>query len=468
MSNKKELVKNTMIIAIGKFSTQVVTFLLMPLYTYILTTSEYGMYDFITTLVALIIPVITLLMEESMFRFLIDANEEDEKKLVISQSIIFISFMTFVSIIIFIVIFIITKNILTIYFLFYLIASIMMSIAQAISRGINNIRLYSISSFISGSLVIILNIVMIVYLRLGTKGLLISFILSNFITSIFILKKLEVCKYIDVKNLNSNQMKSMIKYSLPLVPNSISWVIISLSDRLIITSIIGLSANGIYAISNKFPSIINTFYNFFYTAWKESAAKVLSNESRDEYYNSIYLSLKRFLFGATICLLSILPFVFNILVDSNYKQAYIFIPILSISILFSNLSGFYGGIFSAYKDTKIMGTTTIFAAIINIIINILFIKIIGLYAAVFSTFISNVSVCLYRVFKIKKYIKFENDSKFYIQSIIIFIFINITYYSQSIIGYIVGIVLALIYSVYINKEMLKIIYICTKKRIFKK
>ena len=45
MNRKKELVKNTLIISIGKFSTKIVQFLLLPLYTSILTTAQYGEYD---------------------------------------------------------------------------------------------------------------------------------------------------------------------------------------------------------------------------------------------------------------------------------------------------------------------------------------------------------------------------------------------------------------------------------------
>ena len=71
---KRELIKNTIIVAIGKFSTQIISFLLLPLYTSILTTSEYGIYDFLITVAVFLVPMITLLLEESMFRFLMDAD----------------------------------------------------------------------------------------------------------------------------------------------------------------------------------------------------------------------------------------------------------------------------------------------------------------------------------------------------------------------------------------------------------
>ena len=69
MNHENQLIKNTFIIALGKLGTQIVSFLLLPLYTEKLVPSEMGIYDFLITLCNFIQPIITLLMEESMFRF---------------------------------------------------------------------------------------------------------------------------------------------------------------------------------------------------------------------------------------------------------------------------------------------------------------------------------------------------------------------------------------------------------------
>ena len=86
MNQKKQLLVNTIIIAIGKLSTQVISFLLLPLYTSKLTPGEYGTYDLLVTISTFLLPIITLLMEESMFRFLIDADDLKEKILTSVES----------------------------------------------------------------------------------------------------------------------------------------------------------------------------------------------------------------------------------------------------------------------------------------------------------------------------------------------------------------------------------------------
>ena len=408
MNQKKQLMKNTIIIAIGKLSTQIISYVLLPLYTAKLTPTEYGNYDFVCTLSLFLCPIITLLMEESMFRYLIDANSKVQRKKIISQAIIY----TFLATIVFIVIASLIMGLGTDYTAQYIVAiitfvisNILIELSNALSRGLGKIKLYSVSNFILGISTIILNIVFILALNAGAEGLLWANTIANSFTAIVIFIMLKLPKYIG--RLDKPLMVDMIKYSMPLVPNSISWSIINMSNRLILTNMVSSAANGIYAMASKFPNIISVLYGYFYTAWKESAARIVKEDNKNEYYNSIYHDAKRFLYAVTICLIAVMPFVFPIFINETYDEAYIYIPIIMIATYYSNLSSFFGGIFSAYKDTKIMGSTTIVAAILNLVIMIVFVTNFEIYAACFSMLIANLLVYFYRRKKLKKYLRLK-------------------------------------------------------------
>ena len=406
MNQKKQLMKNTIIIAIGKLSTQVISYILLPLYTAKLSPSEYGNYDFVCTLSLFLCPIITLLMEESMFRYLIDADSKIQRKRIISQTIIY----TFFGTVLFTILAAVIMNIWTEYSAAYItaiitfvISNILIGLSNALSRGLGKIKLYSVSNFILGISTIILNIVFILGINAGAEGLLWANTIANSLTAIVIFAILKLPTYIG--KLNKPLMVDMIKYSVPLVPNSISWSIINMSNRLILTNMVNSAANGIYAMASKFPNIISVVYGYFYTAWKESAARIVKEDNKNDYYNSIYHDAKRFLYAITICLIAAMPFVFPIFINETYDEAYIYIPIIMIATYYSNLSSFYGGIFSAYKDTKIMGSTTIVAAILNVVIMCVFVNQFKIYAACFSMLIANLIVYFYRKKKLKKYIK---------------------------------------------------------------
>ena len=478
MNQKRQLMKNTIIIAIGKLSTQIISYVLLPLYTSKLSPAEYGTYDFICTLSLFLCPIITLLMEESMFRYLIDAKNKLERKQIISQTIIY----TFIGTLAFTIIAILIMAFCTNYspkyiaaIILFVISNILIGLSNALSRGLGKIKLYSVSNFILGITTIILNIVFILWIHAGAEGLLWANTIANSFTAIVILAILKLPMYIGKPN--KELMKEMLKYSIPLVPNSISWNIINMSNRLILTNMVSSAANGIYAMANKFPNIISVVYGYFYTAWKESAAKIVKEENKNEYYNSIYHDAKRFLYAVTICLIAAMPFAFPIFINSSYEEAYIYIPIIMIATYYSNLSSFYGGIFSAYKDTKIMGTTTIVAAVLNLVIVFLFVTNFEIYAACFATLIANLIVYFYRKKKLRKYLKLR-ELKW--QGPLLFLaIICLAYYAKYIPGIaqnqiliwtinIFSLVIAVLYSLANNYKFIKGILGAVKGRINRK
>lgn len=450
---KKELMKNTIIIAIGKFSTQVISYLLLPLYTSILTTSEYGIYDFLVTACVFIVPFITLLMEESMFRFLIDEEKIDGKKKIMSNAIIYSILSMIVWCIIFFIILSILKYKYTLVFVLYIVSCIFITLTNSITRGMGKLKLYSISNFILSMLTIVLNILFIVVIKLGVNGLLFATIIANIITSLFIFFKLKIYSYIKFKYISKNKLKEMITYSYPLVPNSIGWSIINISDRIIITLFLGSSSNGIYAMANKFPNIMNTFSGFFFTAFKENASKVIKKKDYEEYYNNILNIVHNSFIAISLLLITIIPFVFNIFINKSFNEAYMYIPILVIALYYGNMSGFYGSLFVAFKETKLIGKSTVIGAIINIIVNLALIKFIGIYAAVLSTLISNYVVNFYRKYKSNVYLKLEKLDNYYL-SIFMMILVTILYYFKNLYLNILSLVIALLYSYISNKELI--------------
>ncbi len=215
-------------------------------------------------------------------------------------------------------------------------------------------------------------------------------------------------------------------------------------------------------MASKFPNIISVVYGYFYTAWKESAARISKEKDKNEYYNSIYHDIKRLLYAVTICLIAVMPFAFPILINKDYEEAYIYIPIIMISTYYSNLSSYFGGIFSAYKDTKIMGTTTLVAATINLVIDLLLVKLIGIYAACISTLIADLIVYIYRKEKLNQYVKLKELK--WKGPLLILIIVCLAYYTKYIafiptplywILNIISLAVAIVYSIANNYKLVK-------------
>lgn len=409
---KKELTKNTIILLIGKFCTQFISFFLLPLYTSLISTAEYGTIDLLTTYISLLAPVLTLQLENAVFRFLIDARgNEKEKNVIITNTMI----TMFISIAIFILIY----SIIIIFFKFKymymfpiaLIITILSSIFLQISRGLGDNINYAIGSVIAGAGTVLFNVLFLLGFKLGAISLFLSLIFANLLCVIYIFIAKKLYKNFSFKFKDKNKLKEMLKYSIPLIPNGIIWWIIGVSDRTIVTFVYGASLNGIYAIAKKFSNLVINIYGVFNMSWTESISTHINEDTAGDYISEIFKDITNF--AILICSIIILGVgvFFEFLIDSSYGAAYQYIPLLFLGAIFNIVSSFLGSIYIATKKTSEVAKTSILAGIINIVVDILLIKSIGLYAACISTILSFIAISIYRLIDLRKTLKISLNLK---------------------------------------------------------
>ena len=463
MSREKELAKNTIIVFIGKIFTQFISFLLIPLYTFCLDTDAYGYIDLIQSYIMIIVPTLILRFDSSIFRFLVDSRKkEDDKRSIISSSfyVIIIQSILFIIIAIFLSCFIKIKYIIMI--IVNVVVLGLSSVMLQIPRGNGNMVNYSIASIICGVTSTLSNILFIAVLKFDASYILLSSSIGNLICCFYIFFSEKVYKYISITGYNGKISKDMLKYSLPLIPDGLSWWIVNASDRTIISFFLGATFNGIYAISCKFSNILATFFTIFNLTWQESASIHVNDNDRDVFFTDIFnIALKMF---SSICLgiMVCVPIAYRFMVGKNYIGSYLYIPILLLGNLFNAMANVAGGIYIAKKETKKVARTTIIGAIFNIITNLLMIKVFGLWAAAISTAISYVLVCIYRYVDINKQIKLRINLKYLFVITLAFAICVIIYYINNMFLNIINLLAIVIFSILLNKNM--IIQLLKRKR----
>ena len=468
MSKGKDLAKNTAIVSIGKICTQLITFFLLPVYTAVLSNEEYGVVDLLNTLTSLLLPIVMLQIEQGIFRYLIDCRENNEKQIKLITTII--RFMIIQSIAC-IVIFLCVSPFIHNEYKYFLMANLLMGIFSSlllqICRGLGDNATYAIGSFITGAFTVVLNVIFIVAFRWGAYGMLGATAISNFICAVYIFLKRKIYKYIKPKQFDKTILKEIIKYSVPLIPNMISWWIVSASDRTIISAVIGIAQNGIYSAANKFSGVFTTLYSVFNLTWTESAAININSEERDEFFSKILDFVIRFFGSLCLGTIAIMPFVFNILINEKFAKAYYQIPILILGSVFNILVSFVGSIYVAKKLTKEIAKTSIISAVINIFVNIVLIKSIGLYAASISTVIAYALMFIYRWIDVKKYVKFNVNKILMLVFIIMYGITMFTYYLRNTISSIVVLVIVSIFAIIINLNSVSYLKQIVKDKIKK-
>lgn len=469
LSREKNLLKNTVIITIGKICTQLITFFLLPVYTALLSTEEYGTVDLLNTLVSLCLPIVTFQIEQALFRHLIDSrNNEREIKNTITTTLVTVSLQSMLYLIIFAIIAPFIHNQYKYYLETNVIACIFSSIMLQISRGLGDNKKYALGSFITALTTVLLNVLFIVVFKWGAYGMLTATLIGNIMCSLYIFVAKKVYKYINIKLYSKELLKKLWRYSLPLIPNAISWWIFNSSDRIIVSSILGISDNGILSAAYKFSSVYITIYNIFNMTWTESASLHINDKDNNQFFSKIIDTTLRLFtaicFGIIVCM----PFIFPIMINKKFAQAYNQIPILMISSLFNVVVGLISVIYIAKKDTKAVAKTSIWAAIINVIVNLGLINFVGLYAASISTLAAYFLMSIYRMHDVKKYIKLKLNKKFVISAIIMIPIIFICYYINNLYLNTIMILITIIYDWLINRKSVSLIINMVKDKFLKK
>lgn len=420
MGKYKYLIKNVGLLTLSNFATKLLSFFLVPLYTNILTTGEYGTYDLFNTTVGVILPIFTLNIQDATLRFALDKNYDRNAIVTVSLKYLLLS-NTIVGFILFILKCLNINSIINNYGIFFFLMFLAQSISGIVTnyiRGIDKIADLSITSVICSSVTIFLNILFLVVFKWRLVGYFMANIIGPLVQCIILMLRGNMFKDFNIIKDYSTQHREMITYSIPLIANSLAWWINNASDRYVVVFFCGLAANGVYSVASKIPSILNIFQTIFGQAWSLSAVRDFDPKDESGFFTNTY--------NVYNCLMTIIcsaiivadKFLAKFLYAKNFYIAWRYVPWLTIAILFGALSGYIGGFFTAVKDSKAYANSTLFGAIINIILNLIFTPVIGALGAAIATTISFIVVWIIRLQQSKKYIKMKIEVKRHIFSYI--------------------------------------------------
>ncbi|MBE6780369.1 MAG: hypothetical protein E7545_05250 [Ruminococcaceae bacterium] len=407
MNKYKTLISNTALISLGTIGSKLLVFFMVRFYTGYLTTAEFGTADIITQTCNLLLPIISLGISNGVFRFAIDSNHD--KKSVFSSGLYTITLGG--------LLFLIIAPLLAIsqqmrsylwLIIIYTMASCYHSLCAQFIRAKNKTAFFAVQGIVNTSLVIAFNILFLAVFDWGIIGYVLSVALADGLTALLIFFKEKLWREIILKPEKST-LKQMLSYSIPMIPATIFWWVTSVSDRYMVTWFLGEAENGIYAVSNKLPTVLTLISTVFMQAWQFSAISESENDKQEhiEFYSKVWSSFQSvmFLAGSAITALSV-PLI-KILTTESFYSAWKFVPMLSLAMIFSAFANFMGSVYVVEKRSKNSFLTTMVGAGVNIILNFILIPKIGSQGAAIATFASYLAVFIIRTFDAKKYIPFK-------------------------------------------------------------
>ncbi len=404
----KRLGKNTLIFGISSFGTKFLSFLLIPLYTNVLTTAEYGTADLITTTATLLIYVLTINIADSVLRFTIERKSGQNEILSYGIRVLVIGNLWCASIlgIIYITGMLAWPLYYYLFILFYFLSTALYHVLANYLRGIDKVMQVAVAGIISTGTIIAGSIFFLIIFKIGIIGYLLSLILGPLVAALYCFAVINEPLGIYLRNLCNREIQTEMRaYCIPLIFNNVALWINAFLDRYFVTGYCGVGENGIYSVANKIPTILATCYTIFSQAWNLSAIKEFDPEDKDGFFSKTYQVYNALITVACSALiLANIPFA-RFLYANKFFPAWQYSSVLLLSVMFNSLTIIIGSIFSAVKQTKVIATTTVLSAIVNIVLNMLLIPIWGALGAAIATAIAYFAMWFVRLWFSRKYIR---------------------------------------------------------------
>lgn len=406
------LFKNMGLFFIASFIPKTISFFLVPLYTRCLSTADYGTVDLLVNTVQLVMPFLTIQIQDAVLRFSMDLKYDKSDVFSTGFSITLKGGLL-------IILAVIVLNITDLfvlpagYWTFFVVTYFTGAFSNIFSyfcRGIGKIKILTVSSIVTSVVTVSLNLLLLLVFKFGLIGYLIANAAGQISNIIIIYLGAGLSEFTKFRIENRILKREMIYFSIPMIFSAISWWINNASDRYILTYFAGVSVVGIYAVSSKIPTIVSTLSSIVSRAYSISAIKDLDREDGDGFLGQSYALISACSGLACSFLIITNVFLSKILFSNDFFSAWRFVPPLLLAALMNQLSLSCENLLIALKNTKVISVTAICAALVNTILNFILIPHFGAYGAAIATVIAFSFQWILRFVIIKKLIRLKNNT----------------------------------------------------------
>jgi O-antigen/teichoic acid export membrane protein len=407
MNNKiKYLIRNMGWMTVSNFAAKILVFLLVPFYTRVLTTGEYGLYDMGYTLANLLAPLLTANIGEALMRFALTDKERTADSM---SAAAFVSLVGIAISVLFAILIChlapLTPEIKSCIALSTVLldCSIVYYLFSQFARGIDRVKDMAIGALINTVLLVALSIIFIVPLDLGIAGCFFATSSSLLAAGVYIAIRCHFWLYITKPH--KSRIKEMVSYGFPLGINTLAWWTNNAFGRYAVAFYCGIPSAGLLAAAYKIPSIPKVMQQIFVQAWQISSIKDFDSEDSDSFFAKTYDTMCVISSLLTSFVILILPALAALLFAADFYSAWVYVPLLMISVVFNCLASVVSGSFLAVGDSKPIALSAIASIIAAVAACVLFIPLIGIYGAAVSSALASIVMWATRMGMSRKYIR---------------------------------------------------------------
>lgn len=413
MDRYRRLAFNTAVFAAGSFGSKIFSLFLNKLYTGHISPEGFYTKSLIETAALFLLPVFTFSLTEAVVRYSLE-KESDKTRIFTSAALLMSAglavmalLMPFITGLPFLAPIQGYTRLLTVYIAMSAARSLCSQFVKA--RGM--VRLFALDGILTTMTLFFLSVIFISRLEMGVKGFMLSVMLSDACSALFLFAAAELHSFFHVRSFSGRLCTALLKFSLPLIPTTVMWTFTGFSDQIFIGNLCSGEDAGIYAAAAKLPGLISMLSTVFFQAWNISAVTEHNSPGRNEFYEKVCRTYQSVLFigGAGLILLiqPVSALLINYETFPEYRAAYLYAPLLIAAAVFTCLDLFLAGIYTALEHTVNSLVTVSAACAANIFLNMCLIPRLGVHGAALATFLSYLLCFWIRIADVRRYVPFR-------------------------------------------------------------
>lgn len=417
MGRTEKLAKNISFIVIGNIGSKLLGFVMLPFYTSWLSPADYGITDLIGVYANLLLNVVACDVSDTIYIFPVGATQEKIRKYY-STGFLFQVICSVICLAVFggLSAFHLSGTFGEQLWFIYgtLITSLFQKYTQDFCRGINKMSVFSYTGILYSGVLALCSFLLVP--SYGVYGFVLATMFSNISTTIFAFAYSRSYQYLSLKAFDRKSLSEMLRFSIPLIPTAIMWWLVSGLNRPLLEQYVGLFALGLMAVAGKLPGVMSLVFNFFQQAWIVTVVEEYKKTDFGEYYNKMFRMI--IAVQVAVCLAIIIcskPFI-HLMTTAEYYEAWKYIPLLAISVIFSNASAYLGTVFSATRQSKYTFYSAIAGGVAAVAFNFLLIPHWGIWGACLSICLAHACAAVSRAYFARKMVKFTCKTYLIIQT----------------------------------------------------
>ena len=399
-TSSKKMISNSIVYAIGGILIKCFNFFLVPLYTTVLSTEDYGIINLSNTFLGVMSYVAAFSLYSAILRFFVDLKDDPEKlKRFYGTMVVFITVTCAV-----------LAGLLTIFrepvreyifsgapffpIVFVIILTLLFKclhlVYGTILRSQQKALKSSILSFAYFIATVLLNIIFVVTLKMGAIGSLLATLIASVAYTVYFIVDMLCTKQITFC-LDWELLKSALKYSIPIMPHNLSTHIAVFVSSVLIGNVATLSSLGVYSVAAQFGNIADTVQNYVNSAYGPWLFEKLHD--KDQGYKKELRKTVKFMASVIgFFFVGIALFAHDyvvLMVDEKFVDAWKYVPMIVMVFAIKTMYYFYVNVLFYYKKAaRLLFIATLSGSILNVILSAVFIPMFSVVGSILADAVS--------------------------------------------------------------------------------